>query len=443
MRIAAESVSPHVGRFLDARFRHVARNSAWAIATTVVVAAAVFVETILLARHLGRHEFGVLVLVIAFPEAVQIVLDFRTREAMTRYLGGFLARGEHDRAAAAVKLLWLLDVAVLLVGLGIVLAAAPLVAPRLTGRDDAGSLMQIYAIAVVMGGLDNTAGSVLRVFDRFGLSFVVGAGAIATRLAIVASLIAVHASLRDLIWGRVAAECLGTAMIGGSALVLLKRALWSHRRARLATLASVRREIAGFLVHMNIQGSVRAAASKFDVLIVGALAGPGSASVYKIGVQFGTSPLLLSDPLFVAVYPSFTRWRALGHDRAARSVGRKSSLALAAIAVPAALALAIQSKSIVSLAVGRSFLSAWPLVVIILLSVLPALVLFWGRAAMLAQGDARTATLITTASVASQLLLLAVLVPPFHATGAAIALAAMNLEVALLTFGYLRRRGLI
>ena len=429
--------------FFDSRFQHVARNSVWTAVTTIVVAGAVFAETILLARYLGTKGFGVYVLVIAYPEAIQIILDFRTREAMTRYLGDFLARNQAWEAVAVVKLLSLINLGVLVSAFLIVVASAPLVAPWLTDDREAASLMQVYAIAMLFGGLDTTAGSVLRVFDRFRLSFLTGAGMIVLRVSIVAGLISAHSSLEGLIWGRVVAEIVTTSVIGGNAFVLLKRALWPHRRAPIRVLSSRRGEITRFLLHLNVQGSIRAAATKLDVLLVGLLGGPASASIYKVGVQFGSSPLLLSDPLFVAVYPLFTRWRALGHTHEIRSVGRKATLVLASVALPVAASLAMESKPIVSTAVGADFSDAWLPMVVILVAVLPVVSLFWGRAAMLSFGDARTATRIILAATALQLALLAVLVPLYGATGGAVAFAAMNLSSALLTLVYLKKRVLV
>src|SRR5436190_578561 len=117
----------HFRRFFDESFRSVARNSTWSIATTAVTAAAFFLETVVLARHFGRTQYGVYLLVIAYPEAVQLFLDFRTREAMTRYLGRFLARDEKGEAVAVVKLLWVVDLCVVVFAFVLVFVTAPLV----------------------------------------------------------------------------------------------------------------------------------------------------------------------------------------------------------------------------------------------------------------------------------------------------------------------------
>jgi Na+-driven multidrug efflux pump len=81
--------------------------------------------------------------------------------------------------------------------------------------------------------------------------------------------------------------------------------------------------------------------------------------------------------------------------------------------------------------------------VIVLFGVLPAVLLFWGRAAMLAFGDAMTATRIIGISLVVQFALLLTLVRPLGATGAALGIAGLNLASAMLTLNYLRRRELV
>ena len=113
------------------------------------------------------------------------------------------------------------------------------------------------------------------------------------------------------------------------------------------------------------------------------------------------------------------------------------------VAIPVALLLAVGSQTIVTFLVGESFSEAWLPMVIALFGVLPAILLFWGRAAMLAFGDAMVATKIIGTSLVVQFALLLVLVRPLGATGAALGFAGLFLVSAIMTFSYLRRRELI
>ena len=430
-------------RFFDAQFLHIARNSTWSVGSTFVMAAGMFAETVILGRYLGAAQYGVYLLVLAFPEVVLLFLDFRTREAMTRYLGGFLERGDGPRAVAVVKLLWMVDIGVVLTALLVVVITAPIVAPHLTDNPEAANLMRIYTIALLLGGLVVTAGAVLRVFDRFRLAFFTAVGSFAMRLVIMIELVSRGSGLEGIVWGRVAAELAAMLILGTAAFVLLKQALWPHRGAPLSALRGLRRQIVHFLLHMNVQGSLRAAATKLDVLCVGVIAGPGAVSLYKVGVQLGSSPLLFADPLFTAVYPLFSRWHAAGRSNEIRSVGRKSSIVLAAVAIPMVALLAVESREILSFLFGSDFGSAaWPMT-IVLIGVLPSVVFFWGRAAILAFGDARTATMIVTAATLAQFAALFALTPLFGASGAAVGFGLTSVVSVLMTGKYLRRKSLL
>lgn len=430
-------------RFFDANFRHVVRNSAWSTANQAVSTAGVFLLTVVLARYFGRTDYGVYLIVVAYPEAVQLILGFRTREAVTKYLSEFLAREQREQAVAIVKLLWLVDLCVVVLAYSIVFVTAPAIAPRLTDYPASTELMRIYGLAMLFGGLDATAGSILRVFDRFRLVFLVGSTSWILRVLIIFALVAVGDGLKGILVGRVVGEVCATVIAATAALVVLWRALWAQRGARLSVLGSQKREITNFLLHTNVQASLRSAASKLDVIAVSALGGPGTVSLYKIGVQFGSSPLLLADPLFVSVYPQFARFHSLGERARIRSIGRRTSTLLGVLGIPIATLLAIWSEEIIVFLVGESYSEAWLPMVIVLIGVLPAVLLVWGRAAMLALGDAAVATRILSISIAAQFALLLLLVRPFGATGAAVGFAAMYAILAGLTLVYLRARELV
>jgi O-antigen/teichoic acid export membrane protein len=432
-----------IRRFFDADFRQVVRNSSWSVATTALTVGLFFAETTILARHFGPKTFGVYLLVLAYPEAVQLFLDFRTREAMTRYLGGFLAREEHPEAVAVVKLLWLVDLGVVCSAYALVFVTAPLVAPHLTHDPGSSHLMRIYGIAMLLGGLDATAGVILRVFDRFRLSFLTGGGAMVVRLSIIVAVVSTGSGIGGVIWARVASEALTTLVVGTAAFVLLKQALWRYRRTAVRRLSGRLSEISRFLLHTNFQGSLRAAAGKLDVIAVGAIGGPATASFYKLGLQFGSSPLLFSDPLFSAVYPQFARAHALENDRQIRRIGLRVSIVLAAVAIPTATVLALTSKLLLTGIVGKAFAAAWVPFVIALAGVVPSVVFFWGRPAMLSLGEPRVASRIAVASIIVQFVVLLALIHPFGAGGAAAGFAAMNLIGVALTIRYLRRRKLL
>ncbi len=170
--VAADGRPAQDLRRLD--LRSLWRNASWTSGSLAVTTVLAFVETILLARYLGVTVLGYFILVRAFPEAVQQVLDCRTGETMVKYLGEFVALDDRERAGALVRLIWLVDAAAGLVATAIVLATASLAARYVVHDPAVAWLIAIYAISQFVGTLDSASGSVVRVFDRFGVASVMG-----------------------------------------------------------------------------------------------------------------------------------------------------------------------------------------------------------------------------------------------------------------------------
>jgi O-antigen/teichoic acid export membrane protein len=424
-------------------FRGLATNSAFALGSTGVAAVALAAEILILAHYLGPTTLGVLLLVTAYPDAVQQLLDFRVRDAMIRYLTGFLAQGRNPEAVAIVKLLWLLDVAVSAIALLIVILTAKFAAHLLLHDTEKARLMVIYSVGLFFGSLDTASGPVLRAMDRFGLSFVAGTTTSITRLAMVAGVVLAGGGLEAIVWVRAGAELVTTLVQGGISFYVLARLVWKDRGAPITLLRDRFGEIRRFLISTNLVGVVRLASTKLDTILVGLLASPATVAIYRIAIQFGRLPLLVSDPLYTVVYPAFTR--ALATDRLAqiRQIAYRATMVMAALFVPVGIGLAITSEPLMALLAGDAFRSAGPAFAICVGGTIPYAIFFWIQPLMLSAGYA--GSLLKTMAVATiaQIATLLLLVPGFGAKGAAAALAVMYICAIALQLAFVRRRRLL
>jgi O-antigen/teichoic acid export membrane protein len=423
--------------------RRVVTNSGWTLAATGVAATSVFVETVLLARYLSPSGYGVFLLVIAFPEAVQQLLDFRVREGMTKYLSGFLAKGQLREAVAVVKLLWILEVAVTAIAFLIVVVTAGLAAKLILSRPDLAHLMVIYGAGLFFAAFDTASGTILRVLDRFALSFGTAAAAALVRLAAVILVIASGWGLEALVIARVIAEAIGTAIMGAVALRALARVVWKERHAPMRVLRGQFREIAFFLVNTNLVGTVRAAATKLDTILVGLLATPAAVSVYKVAIQFGTGPLLLGDALLSAVYPRFAGSYATGDRGEIRHIAARMSALVAALAIPAGIAFAVVGGDIAGAIFGGYYQAVGLPGTLCLIGTITYVIFFWVQPLILAAGRAGALLRIVTVATVTQFGVLILLVKPFGAAGATAALGSAYLLAAVLQLWYVRRRRLL
>lgn len=427
----------------DGNLRTFAGNSAWSLAATAVVALGALFETVLLAHHLSPDRFGFYLLILAYPDAVQQLLDFHIRDAMTRYLGGFLERGQKAEAVATVKLLWLIDIVVSAIAFAIVAVTSALIARALLRDDSVADLVMVYAAGLFFSSSVTGSGAIMRVLDRFGLAFGISAASAALRITLLAGAIGLGGGFERLVWARAGAEVAAAAMLAAGALWALKPVVWAERRAPMSLLRGRGRELGGFLVSTNLISLVRMASTKLDVILVGALATPAAVALYKIALQFGRLPLLVTDALYTAIYPIIARAVGGGRLLEVRSLTRQASVAVGFVVVPLGLVGLLLATPILEFLVGERFTDATTPLRIIVLGTLPYVTFFWLPAVMFSTGAAGVLLRISVVAVMLQLGALIALVPPYGAGGAAVGVALSYLAAVIIGLAYLVRREII
>jgi O-antigen/teichoic acid export membrane protein len=299
--------------------------------------------------------------------------------------------------------------------------------------------MRIYSIGVFLASLDSASGTVLRTLDRFGLAFGTGASAYAGRLALVVGVVSLGGGLEALVWARVGGELLQTLFQGIASFLVLRPLLWSDRRSPVSLLGDRLPEIRRFLLNTNLTGVLRMAATKLDTLLVGVLASPATVAIYRIALQFGRAPVLLSDPLNLVVYPEFARDFARGRIRRMREIARRGSVYVAAVALPATVIVGLEGDALIGALVGNGYRAAATPLLLCLVGALPYVVFFWLSPLLLATSHAGTVLEIAGTGTVVQFVSLAALVPRFGAAGAAAGLALNYIIAVALGLRFVRR----
>lgn len=419
------------------------RNSAWSVAATALVTAGLFAETVILARSLSPAALGVFFLIVAYPEAVQGLLDFRVRDAMTRYFGAYVARDQPSHAMAVLKLLWVCDLGTAAVSFAVVAATAIPAASILVGDDRWATVIIVYGAGMFAGSLDSASGTVMRVLNRFALSFAAGAIGTTLRLGLVGGVALAGGGIEELVWARVSADVLTTLAQGAMTLLALRPVARGHWRARISLLRGNYREIARFMLATNATGLFRTASTKLDVLLIGVLSAPVTVAIYRIAIQFGRAPMLFADSLLTAVYPRFTSSVTLGRRDDIRRLARTLTIVLTAIVVPVSVGAALVGGTVMVAVAGDAFRGAGTPFAICLLGLAGYTVFFWVTPLLMASGHASDVLRSVAVATLVQLSALVALVPSLGATGAALAFAAAGLTGLVVQVYFVRLRGLL
>jgi O-antigen/teichoic acid export membrane protein len=419
--------------------RALGKNTSWIAAALGVNTVLLLVESIVAARVLGTSAFGAYVLIRAFPEAVQMFLDCRTRETIIRFLGEFVATGDNEAGGAVVRLVWVVDAIVGCLAFLLVFALAPVAATIVVHDTASAGLIRLYAVGMFASTLDSAWGSVARVLDRFRLSAVVGTVGSLLRFTLVTSAILLGYGVGGAIAGRVIAEVVYAAIAVAVALGLLRRGIGFRIFEGFKAVRRRRVEVFKFLLYTNISGTLKMSSDKLAVLLVGALGGARVAALFKVASQMGTAPLLLSDPFQGVVFPMLSKAVARREWDSAKQGMKQLTLIGVSVVLPTAAILSVTMPQLVALLFGRGYESASAAAVVVLWGVAPAIVIFWLRPLLLAMGEARLTMYIGAAASLAQVAATAALMPAFGLIGAAGALLAMYWLQAGLQLGMLSR----
>jgi PST family polysaccharide transporter len=312
-----------------------ARAAIWIVAARLVMRLMGFVNTIVLARLLAPEDFGLVAVAVTAMQLLQGFSDIGVSQAVVKFRDADRADLDTLFTLAALRGA---AIAVLLFG------AAPLAA---SFYGDPRMFWVFIGVAFhpLLSGLINPR---FFEFERnldFSKEFVSNA---VNKFVGVAVSIAIAVVFRTY-W----AIILG--LVSGVAVQLALSYLMRPSTPRL-TFASVKK-VLGFSGWLTGVSFVAALNNKLDAFILARVVGAANTGYYYVGHQLSELPTNeLAGPIARAVYPGLSALQ--GDPARMRAAFLRSTEALAAIAMPAALGFAFVAKDLLTLLLGEKWSAA-------------------------------------------------------------------------------------
>ncbi len=394
-----------------------AHGIAWMSAARLAVRGLGLINTFVLARLLGPHDFGLLAMATAVIALGEVLRSFSFDSALI-----------HEQKAQAVdyNTAWTLNV-MLGVGVGLLLMlGAPLAArfygdPRITG------VLLVLAAGFAAEGLSNTGTVDFRKNMDFRRDFILMVAQKVVGIAVALSLAFWLRSYWALVFGTLVSSLTGVVM----------SYVMHPFRPRFSLAA--RHKLVGFSQWMLISNFTGFLKNKTADMMLGRLSGPQAAGLFSVAfdvANLATTELVA--PINRAVLPGYVK---LAADPTALRAGFARVLGFIALcACPAALGLAALSEEVVALVLGPKWGEAGGLIRILAVAAALNALLTNSVAVYLAIGRPKLIALMSGVHTASLVPLLIVGTMVAGATGAAWAhLAQVALCAAPVTFYFLVR----
>jgi len=398
------------------------------------------------AHALGAEQFGLVVLVQTYAQTITGVATFQSWQAVIRYGALALERNDTQALHALLRFCTLLDIGGVIIGTLIACAAIPWVGPLLGWNADVMAAAGPYCL-VILFSVTATPTGLLRLLGRFDLLSVQTVVSPALRLIGVAAAAWFHASL---------AVYLAVWFAGGAVagLVLVVMGWWeAARRGHLHGfklfhgLSAAGEHHPGlwrFAVMSNLHATVQVISAQLTTVLVGGLAGPTAAGLFKVARDVATIISRPAELLNNAIYPELARlasqdtWRPVP-----RLVARGGVIAAVAGGVVMVIA-AFAGPWFLKVSFGADFVAAQSAMMVLLAAATIGIAGFPMDPALYALGRPELPLQVNTVAVVLYIPALVVLTRVGGAFGAGVAglLSAVMIFAAMvvITTTQLRRR---
>jgi O-antigen/teichoic acid export membrane protein len=422
--------------FREGVFRRIFKNAGLMLGGRAATALLSLGTLAILTRSLGVEHFGILVLVQTYGQVIASLSTFLSPQTVISYGAKTLEQDDTPGFQSLVKFVTGLDFVGGAVAVIVGFLVAPVIGPYMGWNADVIVYAQYYSFLVFFTCCATPTG-ILRLFDRFDLL------ALQVTVTPLFRLIGVGiAALTEApLWGYLLAWFVAQFLDWLSLTYLAWRE--AHKRDRLKgftgslrNLAAQHEGIWGFLIQSNLYSSIQSVTSQLSVIIIGSVASPAAAGIYKIGYHASTVLSKPAELLNQSIYPEFARFGSKGDwNEFARLIVRGAAVAAGAGTFMLAVTI-LFGAPLLSLAFGADFGAAYvPLVLLVAAAVL-AIVGFPMDAALFAMGHAGIPLRIgMSVVVLVQLPLLWLLTKNYGAEGAGFAmLIASGATVAAMSY---------
>jgi O-antigen/teichoic acid export membrane protein len=315
----------------------------------------------LAARTLGVGDVGVLFLINAFAQLVGDVVKFNAWQTVLHYGASALAGDDADGVHRVVRFTLFLDITSGLAGVAAAVGIALLAGGALGWTPAQSPAAALYCLSIALMTPSTPIG-LLRLFDRFDLIAIQAPVGSLVRLAGCGLAFALDASMEAFL----AIWALGTI----ASFLFLAGAAWRemHRRG-LSTgfkwRGPLTQQMPGawrFAWATNLSTTLETAFTHAITLVVGAVAGPAPAALWRIGRQVADAVAKPARLLIPALYPELARLNATEGERAMGKLASQVGLVGAGLGGALILA-ALFGRPLLTLVLGPDFAPAGDIMV--------------------------------------------------------------------------------
>lgn len=395
----------------DVLLQRVVRNSGYLFSSNTISAALSVVQGIFVVGLLGGSGYGLLTIIMDFASNTNRLLSFRMSEVVVKFMGEALEKDDKQHAAAIVKGVGLLEMAMSILAYLVLLALSVWGARTLADDASVVSLFRFYGLFLLANLIYETSVGVLQTTNQF--KQVARANfyqSIAVTVFILAAFL-----LKLGILGILTAYLIGKTIVGIMVAASAIREL-NHRLGTEWIRIPVRvvrdwKSILRFAFSTNLNGTVNLFARDNIRLYLAWFLSNAQVGYFKLASSLINLVMLPIEPFIWPTYAEITKTIAARQWQATRNLLKQVSTIGGFWTLLAGGGLVALGWWIIPLLYGREMAPAYPGVVILLLGYAFANILNWNRPLLLALGYPAYPLIVAAVLGAMEVVLIILFVP--------------------------------
>lgn len=340
----------------DAFLRRLLKNSGWLLGGTGLATAIGLIGLTLKTHSLGAENFGLLTVVLAYITLAEKLTSFRSWMPFIKFGADAIKLNNKRLLAGYAKLAFLMDAAGALLGFAFALLGARLFASWQGWDPQTVALLTMASFLVPFNLIDAPTG-ILRTLNRF--RFFTFQKIAEASLGMAGALLAWYFEwgITGFLLSTILAILLGRLLLIALAFDALRReGILVHWKC---PLPADRGRFLRFGWWSYLSGVMDIPVKQLDVIILSATLSLEASGIYRIIKQVVNLLMLMTDPIYQAVYPQFAGLMAEGDFKKSLKYCAKIGILIAVAISPISLVLAATSKWWLGWTFGPEFTSGW------------------------------------------------------------------------------------
>ncbi len=386
-------------------------------------------QSILVTRALGPSDFGLWAIIAAVPAFVQMLLGFRTTEALNRALIQDVHAGGRLPAAACISAGLCADLITRLIAFLMVVLGSSWLVRHFTDGQVSPLLFSLYGLVILAGFADASISAVLRHGERYLQLSVLSTVASFLTLVGVSGCYFLGASinLNVLVWIYVVAYMLRLIFV----IFILRRAIRELYQISLRSIMPYhwlryRRELSDFWQYMRfsfVSSSVTSIFKSCDILLLSLFSVPHEVGLYKLAKSLAALIGAFGNSMSTVEFQELARHVSTHDGEIPWSRVRRITLVLMPLVLVGILVGSLIAGPVISAIFGVAYTGAASSFCILLVSTGITIALFWAHPLSLVLRRFRSNLYVVSVWGGISVILITILSPSLGALGASIGVA--------------------